>query len=161
VYLSVTDFLQSHPSFDVMREQLEKSGIISDLRLANTVATVFAPTGTCAGTTHVSTAGLISYNSRPHHILIHQCKQPPTATTSGRCTVIAPCPAVCVRMVSRARCASVLMPLQHPILRAGAAAAASTATRCRTAGCRPSTQEAYTPAAATGAAWASSVSLLN
>jgi hypothetical protein len=45
VYTSVTEFLQFHPKFDVMREQLEKSGVIRNLTLANTVATVFAPTG--------------------------------------------------------------------------------------------------------------------
>jgi hypothetical protein len=46
VYLTVTDFLQFHPKFDQMKVQLDKSGVIKDLKLKDTVATVFAPTGT-------------------------------------------------------------------------------------------------------------------
>ncbi|WIA33250.1 hypothetical protein OEZ86_006392 [Tetradesmus obliquus] len=44
VYLTVKDFLTFHPSFDEMRLRLEKSGVIKDMKLADTVATVFAPT---------------------------------------------------------------------------------------------------------------------
>lgn len=45
VYLTVTDFLKTHPDFETMKDRLVSTGLVAELGLNNTVATVFAPTG--------------------------------------------------------------------------------------------------------------------